>query len=295
MKTERLAKRVLDPLSSPRARRALIAARDQATGTVAWATSKTGSERAAPGFIVIGAQKGGTTFLFQELLAHPEVHSSLTKELHYFDDHYAKGHDWYLGHFPSVNRGGVAGEASPSYLFHPYAADRVARDLPNTTKAIAVLRNPVARAFSHWRHERRLGFEPIESFREALEAEESRTTADLARMADDPHFVSFAWRHFTYRARGHYVEQVDRWQRALGPDRLLVLDSTELYRHTEAALHLVHDFLGLDRFTPDAVGGNDMAASDDEVLDPLLAEELRLYFEPWNQRLLDSHGVGGSW
>ncbi|MEL7206737.1 MAG: sulfotransferase domain-containing protein [Actinomycetota bacterium] len=295
MKTERLAKRVLDPLSSPRTRRALIAARDQATGTIAWATSKAPVARTAPGFIVIGAQKGGTTFLFQELLTHPDVHGPLTKELHYFDDRYAKGHDWYLGHFPPAARSGMAGEASPSYLFHPYAPARVARDLGPGTKVIAVLREPVARAFSHWRHERRLGFEPIGEFPAAVAAEDERTAADLARLADDPHFVSFAWRHHTYRARGRYAEQLDRWQAALGPDRVLVLDSTDLYRNTAATLHRVHDFLGLGRFTADQMGRNDMAASDDEVLDSLFAEELGRYFEPWNRRLLDDYGIGGAW
>lgn len=295
MRSERLAKRLLDPLSSPRTRRALIAARDHATDTIAWATSKAASPRLEPGFIVIGAQKGGTTFLFQELLADPDVHSSLTKELHYFDDKYAKGHAWYLGHFPPAARGGIAGEASPSYLFHPYAPQRVARDLGPDTKVIAVLREPVARAFSHWRHERRLGFEPIDDFRTAVEAEEQRTAADLARMADDPDFVSFAWRHHTYRSRGCYVEQLDRWREALGAGRMLVLDSAALYDDTEATLHTVHDFLGLDRSTPDPVGRNDMAASGDDVLDPLFAEELRRYFAPWNKRLLDGYGIGEAW
>ncbi len=294
MRAERAVKRLVDPIASPASRKALIATRDAAVGGAARVASLLRLPRVEPEFVVIGAQKGGTTFLFQELLRHPDIHPALTKELHYFDDKYARGHQWYLGNFVTAGRSGIFAEASPSYLFHPRAPERMAEDLPST-KAIGVLRDPVARAFSHWRHERGLGFEPIDRFEDAIAAEEERTAADLARMAEDPSFVSFAWRHYTYRARGRYIDQMERWEAALGRDRVLWLDSADLYGETETTLDRVYDFLGLHRPQSTTIGRNDMAARDGEVLDPLYAAELRRYFEPWNQRLRERYGLGETW
>ena len=294
MRAERAMKRLIEPMTSPAARRSMISARDGAVGMLAGVASRLDMPRSDPAFVVIGAQKGGTTFLFQELLRHSRIKPALTKELHYFDDNYRRGHDWYRGHFVNRDDDAVMGEASPSYLFHPHAPFRLASDLPST-KVIAVLRDPVARAFSHWRHERRLGYEPIDRFEDALAAEQERTASDLATMIEDPTHVSFAWRHFTYRARGCYVDQVDRWVAACGAERVLVLESSDLYRNPTETLQVVHRFLGVDPEVPTTIGSNDMAAGGSESLDPAVAQELRDYFAPWNRRLVERFGIGRQW
>jgi len=142
---------------------------------VASGRSKVRSERPLPDFIVAGVQKGGTTFLYQEMLRHPEIKGSLTKEVHFFDANFGRGVDWYSGMFPrsSPRSKVIRGEASPAYIFHPDGVRRIAETLPDV-RLIVVLRDPVQRALSHYKHERRLGFETAATFEEALELEDSR-------------------------------------------------------------------------------------------------------------------------
>src|SRR5690242_13181924 len=97
--------------------------------------------RLAPHFLIVGAQRCGTTSMFKTLRQHPSVIApALQKGIHYFDKNYDRGEDWYRSHFPlrltaarAEKRGGVVpmtGESSPYYMFHPLAPDRIAADLP---------------------------------------------------------------------------------------------------------------------------------------------------------------------
>ena len=103
-----------------------------------------------------------------------------------------------------MRRSGVVGEASPSYLFHPLVPERVARMLPNA-RLIALLRNPIDRAFSHYQHEVALGREQL-SFEDALAQEDERMRGELDRMLGDPAYFSHAWWNYTDAARGRYAE-----------------------------------------------------------------------------------------
>src|SRR3954452_18491753 len=95
---------------------------------VSLARAITGPLRLTPDFIIIGAQKCGTTSLYHNLTKHPNVAPCFVKEVHYFDVHFEKGRAWYQSHFPSrpykyakqaANQPIVTGESSPYYLFHP--------------------------------------------------------------------------------------------------------------------------------------------------------------------------------
>ena len=284
---ERTLKRVLMPVTGPTVRRTLIVGRDAAVGGVA-AVRALRPSGATPGFLVIGAQKAGTTFLHQELVRHPDVVPPLTKEIHYFDDHYARGADWYGGHFRSGPPGSTTGEASPGYLFHPHAVGRLARDLPEA-RAVVLLRDPVRRAWSHFQHERRLGFETEQDFGRALDLEESRTATERTRMWEDPDHVSHAVRHFSYRARGEYLDQVERARAALA-DRLLVIVSERLFSDTRTVLDEVQRFLGLAPWQPASLGPNDMAAGHSR-LDPAVARDLRSHYAPHVDVLSDRLGI----
>jgi hypothetical protein len=127
-----------------------------------------GRLRVLPDFIIIGGQRCGTTALFNLLGQHPCVETSHPKEVHYFDLQYARPLNWYRQHFPTMmsmraralrGRRVVSGEPSPYYLFHPRVPERL-HDLPGT-RLIALLRNPVDRAYSHYQHEVRLGVETL--------------------------------------------------------------------------------------------------------------------------------------
>ena len=204
--------------------------------------SATAGLRPLPDFLILGAQKAGTTALYAYLRWHPEITGPSFKEVSFFDRHYAKGERWYRAHMP-VRRRSLVGEASPSYLFHPLAPERVAGMLPGA-RLIALLRNPVDRAFSHYQHEVALGREPL-SFEDAVDREDERMQGELERMLRDPSYFSLAWWNYTYIARGRYAEQLERWFAAFPREQLLVLFTEQLSADTAATYRRVLDFLGV--------------------------------------------------
>jgi hypothetical protein len=211
----------------------------------------TSNLRPLPDFLIIGAQKAGTTALYDYLRRHPAIAGPPWKEVSYFDRHYRRGHAWYRGNFPLRSGRRLVGEASPSYLFHPLAPQRIAALLP-FVRLIALLRNPADRAYSHYQHEVALGREPL-SFEDALARENERMDGEVARMLSDTAYFSHAWWNFTYRARGLYAEQLERWLAAFPRERLLVLPSEDLADRTAETYARVLEFLGaqpheLDRY-----------------------------------------------
>ena len=204
----------------------------------------TASVRPLPNFLILGAQKAGTTALYAYLRWHPQVTGPSFKEVSFFDRHYARGERWYRAHFPARRRAAI-GEASPSYLLHPLAPERVAALLPGA-RLIALLRNPVDRAFSHYQHEVALGRESL-SFEDALGAEDERLRGEEDRMRADPAYFSHAWWNYTYRARGRYAEQLERWYVVFPRERLLALFTEELGQDPGTTYRCVLEFLGLER------------------------------------------------
>ncbi len=288
MLAERSVKRVLAPVTTPRARRGLIVGRDRLASAVAAARAGVPLPRLSPGFLIAGAQKAGTTYLYQELVRHPRVRPALTKEIHYFSDGYRRGGTWYSGFFPRERAGAaggdvVTGEATPGYLFHPWFPERVARDLPDA-RIIVLLRDPVRRAFSHYLHERRLGYEPAATFEAALELEDERTEVAHQRSLDNRDFVSSALQHHTYRRRGNYLDQLLRLHEHVRPDQVLVLIAEEMYADPSSAYRTVCAFLGLAEWAPPTFGANDMAAGSRPV-DRVCQDRLEEYFRPRNDEL----------
>jgi hypothetical protein len=209
---------------------------------VVWTYGRaTAAVRPLPGFLIIGAQKAGTTALYSYLRRHPGITGPAWKEVSFFDRHYHRGEAWYRGNFPLLRRQHI-GEASPSYLFHPLAPQRVAALLPDV-RLIALLRDPVDRALSHYHHEVALGREPL-SFEEALEREEERTRGEVERMLADPGYFSRAWWDYTYLARGRYAEQIERWLAVFPPQQILVLSSEKLSEEPGPTHARVLAFLG---------------------------------------------------
>jgi hypothetical protein len=242
----------------------------------------TAPARALPDFLVLGTQKGGTTSLFAYLADHPQVIAPTAKELHHFDYRYHRGSIWYRSRFPlraSLRHregGGRTGEASPSYLFHPDVPGRVAADLPDA-RLVVLLRDPVERAHSHWRHQVRLGVEQL-AFADAVEAEAERLSAPDADVG-----LFSPLREFSYVHRGRYGEQLARWIDAVGRERLLVLRSDDLFTRPGPTYAAVLRFLDLDEgHRPDFVvhnpgtGGGPVAAETDAYIRSLLAVDDRL-------------------
>jgi hypothetical protein len=222
--------------------------------------SATAGRRQLPSFILVGVQRAGTTSLYRALMSHPLIHSAnYHKGVNYFDINYDRDFSWYQGHFPTAgslrrHRHGVPGdpmtfEASGYYMFHPCATERMARHLPDV-RVLAMLRDPVERAFSAYKHEKARGYE-IESFERALELEDQRLAGQVERMVAEPDYQSFSHRHHAYVRRGQYAEQLDRLEQHFPAEQIHVLESESFFEHPEATYTGVLDFLGLPHVLPD--------------------------------------------
>lgn len=213
----------------------------------------TASGRVEPDFLLVGGQRCGTTSLFRAFEQHPHIiRPRLNKGINYFDLNYQRGERWYRGHYPPERKARpnsdistAVFEASGYYMFHPLAPMRILNDLP-TVKIVAMLRDPVERAFSAWKHERARGFDTL-PFDQALETEEARTAGERERMLADPNYQSFAFRHFSYMARGDYVPQLQAFYERLPRNRIHVIYSEDFFRHPEAEFARLADFLGVER------------------------------------------------
>jgi hypothetical protein len=251
--------------------------------------------RGWPSALIIGAQKGGTTSLFNYLVRHPDVLPPLGKEIHYFDFHYASGPTWYRARFPysyRLCRGCMTLDATPYYLSHPLAPQRAAQLLPEV-RLIAVLRNPIDRALSHYQHEVRAGRESY-PFAEAIDKESERLRGEEERLRDQPAYYSFNHHRYSYTRRGLYLEQIRRWLQHFPRSQLLVLQSEAMYRDPATAMAQVHRFLGLrhhelERYEP-YYGGNYEREMPKE-----LRARLADYFEPHNRELFQWLGEEFDW
>lgn len=199
--------------------------------------------RRLPDTIVIGAQKAGTTTLYDALVLNPKVTGSYFKEVHFFDTDYDRGVDWYALNFPpksAIPDDNRVIEASPYYLFHPDVPARISNFDPEA-KILAILRDPVARALSHYHHEHRKGFEPIATPREAFAAEAHRMAATKPG--------EFAHRHYSYVSRGLYARQLKPWFDAFGQDGIHVSFLEEVVADRQKAFDEVAKFLEIPSHT----------------------------------------------
>jgi len=246
-----------------------------------------------PSFLILGAQRGGTTSLFAYLAQHPQVAAPQTKEIHFFDEHWARGVAWYRAHFPWLAltlSGGplITGEATPYYLYHPAAPGRVSQVLPRV-RTIALLRNPVDRAYSHWQMKRRLGQEEL-SFEAAVARERERLEEGVAAPSRD---ARRRHRRYSYIERGRYLEQLTRWWEAMPRERLLVLQSERLYDEPAPTFERVQDFLGLRHWQPPTYERYNQG--DGSTVEPELRRRLAREFAECNEHLFAALGERFAW
>jgi hypothetical protein len=258
--------------------------------------------RVLPDFVIIGAQKSGTTSLYSYLTAHPSIVAADQKEVHFFDFNYGRGVHWYRSHFPTRRRldrlgrrldvRALTGEGSPYYLFGSHVPQRMRAILPEA-RLIALLRDPVDRAISQHNHEVQDGFETL-PLAEALEAETSRLPGSgEERTLADGSPPAFSLVHHSYLSRGRYAEQLEAWFAAYPRDQFLIIESRELFRDPAAAVARTFSFLSLP---PHELGGYDNITSRPKSdADPVLRRRLYAYFAPHNRRLYELLGTDYHW
>ncbi len=254
--------------------------------------------RLEPSFMMIGASRCGTTSLFAALAAHPQVfRPTVNKGVNYFDLNYYRGPDWYRGHFPiarlALQRapGAVSFEASGYYLFHPFALGRVAADMPSM-KLVAMLRDPVERAYSAFKHETARGFE-WESFERALDIENERLVGEIERMAQDPTYESFAHRHQTYVHRGQYAEQLERARNLFPDNQIHIIESETFFREPAHEYRRLLEFLELDPFEPEHFDQHNARPSS--PMPSRIIERLKAHFKPHDDHLAEILGHRPTW
>lgn len=255
------------------------------------------SSRRPPDFLIIGAQKSGTTTLFSDLVQHKLIHGALIKEVHFFDggldpsfDTYEAGFDWYRSHFPlksNLQPSALTFEATPLYLFNPLVPARIKQCL-GEIKLIAVLRNPVDRAISHFFHSVRYGFEEL-PFEQALEVEEQRIGLPAAKRE----FKDLRFIHNSYVSRGFYAQQLQRFYEHFPEECLHVIQAESYFNSPERELAGIADFLkigrGLVRGTLRNLGRGK------SELSPEVVSKLRCIFKQHNDDLYDLLGRRFDW
>jgi len=230
-------------------------------------------------FLVIGAQKSGTSTLYRYITANLMITAAQQKEVHYFDLFYDKGKSWYHQNF-ELNSRSVSGEATPYYLFHPKAAERAYRYNPNF-KLIAILRNPKERALSHYRMNVARGLEQLE-LKEALLIENERIGNS------EPDKAEGDFQNFSYLKRGLYQAQIERWLEFFSNEQLLLLNFHQFISDPWQEVQKVYNFLGVAPFySHDKYLEN--KGNDD--LNLQFPEEFKDYFQGSNKWLHTNFGI----
>ena len=262
----------------------------------------TAPTRMLPAFSVVGAQRSGTTSLYRALMSHPLIRPAvLRKGVNYFDLNYHRGMNWYRGHFPiravaNARTPGLPGtplafDASGYYMFHPLAPERMATELPEL-KIIAMLRDPVERAYSAHRHELARGFE-TEPFERAIELEPERLKGEVERIRADPRYESHSHRHQAYVTRGQYAEQLERLLHVYPRQQLLLVESELFFEQPEVEYPRILKFLELPVILPPTFDRHN--ARPRAPMSETVRTRLGQHFESYDSELTRYLGHEATW
>lgn len=244
-----------------------------------------------PTFIIVGAQKCGTSSLTAMLRSHPQIHMSRPKELHFFDRNHQRGLEFYAGQFQPRPHHVAIGEATPVYMYDPSSRERISDLLPEV-KLVVILRDPVSRAYSHFWHSKRLGFDSSATFEDALEREPERLSSGMRSDRI----------RFSYVARGHYLEQLEALEARHGATKIHTMLLDDLKSDRVATLERLFSFLGVD--TAQAASTEEKWTNRYRVTDeggaqkivkyppmePATRARLTEHFTPHNERLAEHLG-----
>lgn len=207
-----------------------------------------------PNFLIIGAAKAGTTALYRYLKEHPQVYMSPKKEPQFFALEgektdfrgpgdgtkytYITEFEAYCALFKNVSNEFAIGEASPWYLYEPKAPERIQHYIPNA-KLIAILRDPVERAYSNFLNSVREDLEPITDFTQAMQAESERICNNWSP-------------RWYYKQRGFYYAQLKRYFDRFDRNQIKVYLYEDLQSNSIGLMQDMFRFLGVDdTFVPD--------------------------------------------
>ena len=196
-----------------------------------------------PNYILLGAAKSATTSIYDILKQHQEIFAPKFKEPHFFDfdENFSKGLDWYsTTYYKNVKKEKVVFDFTPTYLYFSNCAERIHKSFGSNIKFIVLIRNPVDRAYSHYNHSVRDGFENLE-FKSALEGENSR----LLKYRTDNNILSEI--RCSYISQGLYFKMLSAYLKYYDLDNFLIINfDDEIIKNSKLASNKLSDFLSLD-------------------------------------------------
>ena len=266
-------------------------------------SSLIGPLHALPDYLIIGAAKCGTSSLYEYLIQHPNVEPAIGKEINFFDMRYDRGINWYRTYFPSLIQRSfsksifknnlITGEATPRYIDHPHAPERVKNLLPNV-KLIVMLRNPVDRAYSHWNmmvaHKR----EEL-SFEDAMDKEKERISGLFEKMSADQKFYSREYYWYAYLERSIYIDKLKRWFKYFPREQFLFLKSEEFFKDPNTAYAKALSFLGLEEFELEDYKTVRKGSYKKSKMESSTRTKLLEFFKPKNEELYKFLGIDFEW
>ena len=187
-----------------------------------------------PDFVGIGAQKAGTTSLHYLLAQDQRIGVPQCKEVHFFDSDNWKDTRKYSHYFENLSNSKVIGEITPYSMFHPEAARRIHKTIPEA-KIIAVLRDPIKRAISQYFHARRRGYEQL-SIDDAIDKENERLASGS----------KYSHQKHSYISRSRYADQLLRYEKLFPSSNILLLKSEDMFIDAERTWMELQKFLGLE-------------------------------------------------
>ena len=264
--------------------------------------SLTGFMHMLPDFYIIGAAKCGTTSLYQYLIQHPSVNPGIGKEIHYFEELYYRGENWYRACFPfkfqksffQLNHHSpfITGDSTPRYFDHPHVPKRIQKLTPNE-KFIVMLRNPIDRAFSHYNMNLKNQYESL-SFEEAVKKEPERIRGEFEKMEKSGK-TDYDYYLYAYLDRGIYVDRLIRWMNIFPKKNFLIIKSEDFFDDTSYQYNMVLKFLGLPPLKMDDFKLYMIGKYNEKQIETKLRTQLKEFFEPHNKKLYEFLGKKFDW
>ena len=257
----------------------------------------TSTWRVLPDFIIIGTARSGSTSLYYNICSHPSILPASYDEIGFFDSNYHLGMNWYRSMFPlksdmerirSETKYALTGEDTPFYFWKIDAANRIRKILPKI-KLIAILRNPVQRAYSNYYLGVREGTEKL-TFEEAVR-KELDTLPENKILAEN--IFKFCNVRRSYIAKSLYVYQMKIWFERFSKNRLFVISTEEMSKSPAHTMNQAYEFLGLPKYENTFFEKRKKASY--EKMGDNIRKELEEFFKPHNEELFKLIGKSFDW
>ncbi len=264
-----------------------------------------------PNFLILGAQKAGTSSLNHYLNQHPKIKGSTIKEVRFFDrdENYFKGENWYHNYFLQNKNTSLYFDATPEYIYRSVAAERIYNYNPNI-KLIVLLREPVKRAYSSWNMYRDFLEKTIPDplFRGYVKERENNLYKELYGSGPYPSFEACMTEEMkkmeegselqepSFIRRGIYIDQLNRVFKFFPKKQVLVLGFKDLVTDRVNTLNKVLDFLDMEKnswdFLDDQVKNKRKYVS---TIAPETEAKLQNFYAPYNKQLEELLGHQVNW